>query len=90
MIADSGSSRRARSLSAIASFEAALEAQKFRVPVMGGGVVRVELDRAPESALGRRPVPVVVLEDQGQGGVGLGQAVVELERPEGRGAGRSE
>ena len=42
--------------------------------------VRVEFQRTPELALGRVPVPVVPEDDMAEGGVGLGQPVVDLDR----------
>src|SRR2546425_593895 len=54
---------------------------------MSRRVVGIELDRSFEFPLGCGPVPFVIHMSQRQGGVGLGQSVVNLQGLGGRGLG---
>ena len=54
---------------------------------MGSGVVGIEGNRLAEMALGLLPVPVVVLDDQSERGMGFGQRGIQGERLNRGGAG---
>jgi hypothetical protein len=46
--------------------------EEFAIPLMGGGVVGVELDGLAEVGFGLRKIPLVAVGFKGQGGIGLG------------------
>src|SRR5712675_2251322 len=48
--------------------------------MMGRSVIWVQLDGAAKFFFRSLPVPVVVLDDKGQGGVSVGEAIVDLQR----------
>ena len=54
------------------------------VEVVGGRVIRIQLDGPLELALRPRPIPVVNEFHQSQGGVRLGEALVKFQRLERR------
>ena len=49
------------------------------VPMMGGGVVGVELDGAAKFLFGRSGIPVIKQHHEGERGVGFGERIVKLE-----------
>ncbi len=67
--------------------EPSLPGKKLGIPLVCGRVLRIELNRPSELVLRPRPVVIIVLFDQGQRCVRLGETVIELQRPQGGGAG---
>src|ERR1017187_6863020 len=57
------------------------------IPVVSRSVIRVELNGPAEFLLRSLPVPIVVLDNQRQRGVGFRQVVINLKRADRRGAG---
>src|SRR5262249_19541017 len=51
------------------------------VPLMGRGVIRVELNRSSEALLGFRPIPHIQRADLGQRRMSLGEPGVYFQRP---------
>ena len=47
------------------------------IVIVGDGQARVNLERVIERVLGRLPLPVIVALQKREGGVGLGQRVIE-------------
>src|SRR5215471_10008824 len=50
------------------------------IPVMGGGIIGVQLKGPPEFLFGCLPVPVIILDDQSQRRMGLSQVPIKLNR----------
>jgi hypothetical protein len=50
--------------------------------MMGRGIIRIQLDGAAELLLCGLPIPIVVLDDQSQCGMGFRQVVINFQRPQ--------
>src|SRR5438132_5996010 len=59
-------------------FKLAHRHQMQSIPVVTGGVVRIEFERTLKPFFGSRPVPIIVGSDLGKRGVGLCQLVVDF------------
>ena len=57
--------------------EAAEEREMFGVPVMSGGVVGIESDRAAIFFFGSLPVPIVILCDQSERDMSFGEIFIQ-------------
>ena len=63
-------------------FEAPLPRKIFGIPLVRGGVARVELNGAPKLPFRRLPVVIIVLRDQRQGRMRFREGVVDLQCPQ--------
>ena len=58
---------------------AAHACQTLAIPLMGERVIRMEFQGPPERELRTDEVPVIILQDDGQGGVCLSERLVKLD-----------